>query len=440
LPSPTTTKPRKRFGTACATIGNEAPITSVLYSPKNSSALPIAARASSALTLMSPLEALSNAICSTKKTKGYLADPALLDRLVTERSASLVADLEGQGWAWAEVHLENDYWEALEKYKTLRPVPVDLDPGLLAEADKLRAELDAIDQASEDEEPSVQAECRRDEIENRLDEIEAGKTEFTSEQKSQAGVIVTIGHNGKPVYHCGLVERGAKGASTSGDDSNSLDQEKEDLSAALLQDLTTQRTAALRAALSVRPDIALIAITHNLAAQVFYDQTYLLPSSLTVRTDAHADGFDLRSAAESKAAKAISEQTKDVRNLLPPKLELLWDWALEQPQNVLLKVLAVGVAHTVNAVQSPHDDASTGRLAAADALARALAFDMANWWQPTAANYFARIKKDQILQAIQEATRAPVKERLRSLKKQDLAAEAEKSVTGTRWLPEPLRK
>ena len=111
-----------------------------------------------------------------EENEGYLADPALLDRLVTERSASLVADLEGQGWAWAEVHLENDYWEALEKYNTLRPTPVDLDPALLAEADKLRAELDAIDQASEDDEPSENAERRRDEIENRLDEIEAGKT------------------------------------------------------------------------------------------------------------------------------------------------------------------------------------------------------------------------------------------------------------------------
>jgi ParB family transcriptional regulator, chromosome partitioning protein len=300
-----------------------------------------------------------------EENEGYLADPALLDRLVTERSASLAADLEGQGWAWPEVHLEN---EALEKYNTLRPAPVDLDPALLAEADKLRADLDAIDHASEDEEPSEAAERRRNEIENRLDEIEAAETEFTSEQKSQAGVIVTIGHNGKPVYHCGLVERGAKGPSTNGDDSNSPQEEKEDVSAALLQDLTTQRTAALRAALSVRPDIALIAVTHNLAAQIFYDQTYLLPSSLTVRPDAHADGFDLRAAAESEAAKAITEQTKDVRNLLPSKLELLWDWALEQPQNVLLKVLAVAVAHTVNAVQSPHDDASTGRLAAADAL------------------------------------------------------------------------
>jgi ParB family chromosome partitioning protein len=65
---------------------------------------------------------------------------------------------------------------------------------------------------------------------------------------------------------------------------------------------------------------------------------------------------------------------------------------------------------------------------------------MTSWWQPTAANYFACIKKDQILQAIQKATVAPVRERLRSLKKQDLAAEAEKSVTGTGWLPEVLRK
>jgi hypothetical protein len=54
---------------------------------------------------------------------------------------------------------------------------------------------------------------------------------------------------------------------------------------------------------------------------------------LTVRTDAHADEFDLRAAAESEAAKTITEQTKDVRDLLLSKLKLLWDWALEQPQS-----------------------------------------------------------------------------------------------------------
>jgi ParB family transcriptional regulator, chromosome partitioning protein len=64
---------------------------------------------------------------------------------------------------------------------------------------------------------------------------------------------------------------------------------------------------------------------------------------------------------------------------------------------------------------------------------------MANWWQASAANYFGRVKKDQIVEAIQEATGAPIDERLKSAKKKDLAAEAEKCIASIRWLPEPLR-
>jgi ParB family transcriptional regulator, chromosome partitioning protein len=72
-------------------------------------------------------------------------------------------------------------------------------------------------------------------------------------------------------------------------------------------------------------------------------------------------------------------------------------------------------------------------------LAEALELDMANWWQASAANYFGRVKKEQIVEAIQEATGAPVDERLKLAKKKDLAAEAEKCIAGTSWLPEPLR-
>ena len=91
-------------------------------------------------------------------------------------------------------------------------------------------------------------------------------------------------------------------------------------------------------------------------------------------------------------------------------------------------------------MQGPHDEPSSGRLGAAKALAKAVELDMANWWQASADNYFGRIKKDQIVEAIQEATGGPVDDRLKALKKKDLAAEAEKCVAGTRWLPEPLRQ
>jgi hypothetical protein len=36
---------------------------------------------------------------------------------------------------------------ALQKYNRLQPAPIDLDPAVLAEVDKLRAELDTTDQA-----------------------------------------------------------------------------------------------------------------------------------------------------------------------------------------------------------------------------------------------------------------------------------------------------
>jgi hypothetical protein len=43
-----------------------------------------------------------------------------------------------------------------------------------------------------------------------LDRIDSAQREFTAEQKSRAGVIITINHDGDPAYHCGLIERGAK--------------------------------------------------------------------------------------------------------------------------------------------------------------------------------------------------------------------------------------
>ena len=239
-----------------------------------------------------------------------------------------------------------------------------------------------------------------------------------------------------------MVERGAKGVSVDNgeqsDDGSSQD-DKAGISTALLEDLTTERTAALRAELAARPDIALIAVTHNLVAQIFYEPMYGLSSTLTVRTDASSQRVDLRSAVDSQAAKALAKQTAEVRQLLPTKIDALWEWLLEQPQNILLNVLATAAAHTVNAVQGPHDVASTGRLGAADALAQTLGLDMSNWWQACASNYFGRVKKEQIIEAIEEATGAPVDARLKAFKKKDLAAQAESCLAGKRCLPELLR-
>jgi ParB family chromosome partitioning protein len=54
------------------------------------------------------------------------------------------------------------------------------------------------------------------------------------------------------------------------------------LSGALVEDLTAHRTAALRAVLATRPDVALVAAAHRLALRVCYESCYDVGSCLSL--------------------------------------------------------------------------------------------------------------------------------------------------------------
>jgi ParB family chromosome partitioning protein len=101
--------------------------------------------------------------------------------------------------------------------------------------------------------------------------------------------------------------------------------------------------------------------------------------------------------------------------------------------------MAVALARTVTAVQLPTDRADCGKLKGAQALAAALGLDMANWWTPDGDNYLARVKKEQIFAAIEDATGAPVDATVQSLKKKELVQRAESLLAGKRWVPQALR-
>jgi ParB family chromosome partitioning protein len=60
-------------------------------------------------------------------------------------------------------------------------------------------------------------------------------------------------------------------------------------------------------------------------------------------------------------------------------------------------------------------------------------------WRPTLDNYLGRVTKGRILQAVSEAKGDTAVERIRALKKAEMAEAAEDLLIGTGWLPEPLR-
>lgn len=80
------------------------------------------------------------------------------------------------------------------------------------------------------------------------------------------------------------------------------------------------------------------------------------------------------------------------------------------------------------------------RIAAADALAAVVGLDMAEaGWTPTVDNYFGRVTKPRIIEAVREAQGDATAILIEHLKKGDMAREAERLLSGTGWLPEPLR-
>ena len=124
---------------------------------------------------------------------------------------------------------------------------------------------------------------------------------------------------------------------------------------------------------------------------------------------------------------------------LPEEADALWDWCLAQPQQTLLDLLAVSAAHTVDAIREKGTKADAPRLMHADALAKALGFDMRTWFTPTAANFFSRINRNGILEALSEAGCTMRTRSWSKVKKGELAALAGRELEGTGWLPLPLR-
>jgi len=74
---------------------------------------------------------------------------------------------------------------------------------------------------------------------------------------------------------------------------------------------------------------------------------------------------------------------------------------------VLLDLLAFCAATTINAVRTKNDRPDADRLQHADRLATALKLDMKPWFTPDAANYFSRVSKPQIFEAMLEARKHP---------------------------------
>lgn len=103
----------------------------------------------------------------------------------------------------------------------------------------------------------------------------------------------------------------------------------------------------------------------------------------------------------------------------------------------MLDLLAFLAALSVDAVQIKQGRADS--LAHADQLAEALSLDMRQWWTPTVEGFYQRLPKAALAQAMNEANAPLPGKGIDKLTKAEAVRLAAAALTGTGWLPEPLK-
>ena len=136
----------------------------------------------------------------------WLADPALLDKLATDRLQAAADELATR-WKWAEARLDID-WSDLARYGRVQPQPGQPTDEEKAEAERLQVRHDELVNMDEDE-WTEELVAEGDAIETRLDEIDAAieaRAVYRPEDIAIAGCIVTVGRDGNLQLVQGLVK------------------------------------------------------------------------------------------------------------------------------------------------------------------------------------------------------------------------------------------
>lgn len=373
------------------------------------------------------------------QNEGYALDVALVEILVAEKLKAEAEKVRAEGWAWVECHGEMP--DDAYRMRRVYPETLPLEPEQHAELDRLEAEYSELAELIEAGAADDEAEAHIEAIQDRMDELQNPGEVYQSADIERAGAYVCVDHYGRLRIERGLVRPDAggeeNGVSNKIDGQVGVKHAQPSLSAALTQELTAQKTAAIRAELAHNPNIALTAVVHALLLDI--QNSYGSEETcLELRLTSERLENSIKDPGACKGLQALDELAEGYGHQLPGNRADLWDWCLEQSHDQLLALLAFAAANSVNALRLAHSQRSKQRRHA-DRLAEALKLDMVAWFTPTADNYFGRVSKASIEEAVAEAKGRDFASGVAGMKKAEAAAYAERQLAGTGWLPEPIR-
>ncbi len=387
-------------------------------------------------------------------------DVALLESLAAakmqEQAKALAAE---QGLAWVKPTLDpyasHDLVEGLVR---LPAEPAPLTEAELARLDELDASYDEHAAILEDEDSAEEAvaaaEAAIEAIERECQEIRARPPVIAAELKAEAGMVLVLSRDGTPVLQ--PVFYGERQAEPAEADSgievipadDGTDKRRTTLSKRLVDELAMQRRDVLALHVASDPGLALDILVFTLADADTHD--WRARAATTLRAPLPAGPIIGFEAKDAPASGALAE--------LRSSLDESWRAGTDATSRFdLFRALsddsrAAWLGYVVaRSLEASLNMAGERQLPFQDHLGSLIGIDMAQWWRPTAANYFDRVSKQVILDALTDVGGLELSSRFASVKKGDLAMSAERVFAGTyitevevrekalAWVPEVMR-
>ena len=205
----------------------------------------------------------------------------------------------------------------------------------------------------------------------------------------------------------------------------------------LMTELTAYRTLALRDALAQDPDVAFLAALHALCLKLFY--RYTPESCLDIDVKSVVFGGQAPGLNDSAVAKAVDERhrrwSEHCRASRPSS-------GTRSARSIRTAVMRCSPIASRSASTRSTSPGIGGRVRWLTPTASPKPLDLdivAAGWSPTVDNYFGRVTKARIVEAVREAKGETAAQLIEHLKKSEMAVRAEGLLAGSSWLPEPLR-
>ncbi|EMB8480695.1 ParB/RepB/Spo0J family partition protein [Providencia rettgeri] len=382
---------------------------------------------------------------------GFIENAPLLEKLALDKltvCVEMLADIEGWQCGIARLERPSFYGNDGETLSICNAPDVVFSPelaDLLAELNEREADLRQQIWATDNE--NEQADLRKviADCEQQIADIKhrAKNLTWSDDEKVTKSVVIYLDRDGEPCVVRGVIDLEQQELPSSEEECeiDSLSEESttsvetvSTYSAALCKSLSSERTLAVQAALTQHPNVALAILVHDACIQVLgspYAKT-----AFNIKFSRAQDELlkNAPTAQDSEAMQLLNTHFESWSARLPDEWQADFSWLLSWEQADLVALLAFCSAQTLSEVNhhTPRDNTLAKALLPIE---QAIAFDFRQWWQPTKANFFGRISKDQISDCFADAGAADKALEAAKMKKGDAAELAENTLRDTHWLP-----